>query len=682
MNYAPFRKGLDAIADKLSENTPWHRHVYSKVIGILLEFLEVNGIPISDTGLLRMDKKTVLLLYGKVHTNRSHQIRQRCKCLNWLLDTLRIDKRYEGFFLNVPEHIPRKLVFDLSSVPFADLKKVEFIENSLPLSKNCLQNGKPLSKSGRGAGKPSAFAKNRALKRKEHDFFCSFLASAIISGALSRRFVNRILNVKFAELTFVPFTMKCFHSGDDIREREGDGLSFFRYWLPPVVALYFLRLILFLHTQRLNLGLEFEDDYVFPKSYREGEFKKRLQDTTFHRWVDSAIPPNIEFKNSFCIGDLRTLSAYKLSDKVPCFLLSAMINTIPCDSLEKGDLHCVDQVLDKATEIVAPNGRTAEEPAAHHSRRGVRADIKKIRVGLRKNETFSTFLDKIHHIRRRALPLAADKEKEKLEAAEKIEKAVSETFGDDNEQLEPALLNLKCYALWLAFRLKIPHLSVDANNFYADPIESKFLYILYDNYDKALPSMDSEELVSAIVKMYEGYYGDDIRRQLRTFTNDLYDHQDSIFPKMNWSKPRWTSDRRLDKPNIKTQKPLITFQQVTDMLQLATDQLTEPDRGEIRVSIILAFFAGLRISEVLYLKKQSLIYDDGYVLCIKRSKTKAGERNIPLSLLLPDAYLSEVVTFFKNANAKASPAEPTHGLQIASCWKKIPRRRSKYFPKR
>ena len=121
---------------------------------------------------------------------------------------------------------------------------------------------------------------------------------------------------------------------------------------------------------------------------------------------------------------------------------------------------------------------------------------------------------------------------------------------------------------------------------------------------------------------------------------------------MNWSRPSWDTDRRLSKPIVKIPKPLITFEQVRDLLQLATNQMAEPERGKMRVAIILGFFAGLRISEVLYLKKQSLIYDDGYVICIKRSKTKAGERNVPLSLLLPDIYLQEVVSFFRDVKGR------------------------------
>ena len=649
MEIAQFKEDLETIADELSEKTPLIRHVYSRVIIILLEFISVRGIAISEEGVLKLEKKDVILLFDKVYVNRSYQARQRCNCLNLLLDALRFRKRYEGFFLNIPQHIPRKLVFDLSSIPFADLKIVGSLENYLALSESNFHNGRTRRYTRRVAN-PSAASERMALRRIETEFLCSFLSSAILSGALSLKFIERILNVKFSELTFIPFTMRCFDSDEDIREREGDGLSFFRIWLPPVVELYFFRLVLFLHKQQRVLALEFDDNYVFPRSYRTVIFRKRLQ-SSIKPWVMSALSGNPECEKGINIKDLRHLSAYKFSDKVPCFLLSAMINKPPCDSFEKEDLQSLYDGLDTATEVVAPscNDGTLERPnCASSGRVAIKALIRDRAAELQKIEIFKTLLNKIHRIRY-DLPLTAVKEK--LEAAEKIERAVSDTFKDDGEQIGPALINLRCYALWLALRLRIPKMPVKTIHTSADPIESRFLYVLYD---KALPMMNTEELISAIIQTYEAYYADDIRSHLKTFTDDLFYHQDDIFPKMNWSRPSWDTDRRLSKPIVKIPKPLITFEQVRDLLQLATNQMAEPERGKMRVAIILGFFAGLRISEVLYLKKQSLIYDDGYVICIKRSKTKAGERNVPLSLLLPDIYLQEVVSFFRDVKAESS----------------------------
>lgn len=653
---AQFKEYLETIAEELSQKKPLIRHVYSRVIIMLLEFIEVRGIAISEDGVLKLDEKDVILLFDKVYVNRSYPARQRCNCLNLLLDALRFRKRYEGLFLNVPQHISRKLVFYLTAIPFGDLKIVTSLENYLALSESNLHNGRTRRYTRRVAN-PSAASERMAMRRKEQEFICTFLSSAILSGALSLKFIDRILNVKLSDLTFMPFTMRCFDSEKDIREREGDGLSFFRIRLSPAVAIYFLRLVLFLHKQQRVLGHQFDNNYVFPRSYRTDTFRASVQ-SSIKPWVMGALSGNPECEKGINIKDLRHLSAYKLSDKVPCFLLSAMMNKPPCDSLEKEDLQYLYDVLDTATEVVAPscNNGTLERPnCASSGRVAIKALIKDRAAELQKNDIFKTLLNKIHRIRY-DLPLTAVKEK--LEAAERIEKAVSDTFKDDGEQIGPALINLRCYALWLALRLRIPKMPVKTIHISADPIESRFLYVLYD---KALPMMNTEELISAIIQTYEAYYADDIRSHLKTFTDDLFYHQDDIFPKMNWSRPGWKTDRRISKPIVKIPKPLITFKQVRDLLQLATDQMAETDLRKMRVAIILGFFAGLRISEVLYLKKQSLIYDDGYVLCIKRSKTKAGERNVPLSLLLPDSYLQEVVSFFRDAKAESSQVESGAG---------------------
>ncbi len=455
---AQFKEYLETIAEELSQKKPLIRHVYSRVIIMLLEFIEVRGIAISEDGVLKLDEKDVILLFDKVYVNRSYPARQRCNCLNLLLDALRFRKRYEGLFLNVPQHISRKLVFYLTAIPFGDLKIVTSLRVTWP-SRKVIFTMEGL------AGIPGELRirqqppERMAMRRKEQEFICTFLSSAILSGALSLKFIDRILNVKLSDLTFMPFTMRCFDSEKDIREREGDGLSFFRIRLSPAVALYFLRLVLFLHKQQRVLGHQFDNNYVFPRSYRTDTFRASVQ-SSIKPWVMGALSGNPECEKGINIKDLRHLSAYKLSDKVPCFLLSAMMNKPPCDSLEKEDLQYLYDVLDTATEVVAPscNNGTLERPnCASSGRVAIKALIKDRAAELQKNDIFKTLLNKIHRIRY-DLPLTAVKEK--LEAAERIEKAVSDTFKDDGEQIGPALINLRCYALWLALRLRIPKIPV------------------------------------------------------------------------------------------------------------------------------------------------------------------------------------------------------------------------------
>jgi len=49
---------------------------------------------------------------------------------------------------------------------------------------------------------------------------------------------------------------------------------------------------------------------------------------------------------------------------------------------------------------------------------------------------------------------------------------------------------------------------------------------------------------------------------------------------MNWSRPSWDTDRRLSKPIVKNPEAPDNVEQVRDLLQLATNQMAEPERGK------------------------------------------------------------------------------------------------------
>jgi integrase len=72
---------------------------------------------------------------------------------------------------------------------------------------------------------------------------------------------------------------------------------------------------------------------------------------------------------------------------------------------------------------------------------------------------------------------------------------------------------------------------------------------------------------------------------------------------------------------------------------------------------MLGFYAGLRAGEFASLRMSNLIYDGGYVLCVRKSKTKNGVRNIPLYLLMPDKYLRELVEYWKKEMNTRKPRD-------------------------
>jgi len=113
-----------------------------------------------------------------------------------------------------------------------------------------------------------------------------------------------------------------------------------------------------------------------------------------------------------------------------------------------------------------------------------------------------------------------------------------------------------------------------------------------------------------------------------------------------------------------TTKPLIYPQQVDAVLQLIDSdlqasraQLTKKDKRQrrdllaierrcaiYRHLIQLAFYLGIRISEFALLRLENVIYNDGYVICIRETKTPNGVRNLPLSLV-PPHYRQEFAAY-------------------------------------
>jgi integrase len=346
------------------------------------------------------------------------------------------------------------------------------------------------------------------------------------------------------------------------------------------------------------------------------------------------------------IKKFKTLALYTLFSRIPCFIASALVNEIRCYSFDARSMRTVIRSLDEAQTIKCPrkdNKNSRKKESQIPDSASIRSDFDDNRSTMLKNKTFKEVFDKLHRIRL-DIPRGA-KANQKKDAIKAIEKAISRLKHLHIKPEEGFLKNLWYYALWLEVQLSNSKLKIKSFNTEASGIEFKFLYMLGP---VAIDSMSSGQLKEVTTKTFILYRSSGIRTSVKVFTEALYDYQDNIFPPMSWEQLLWGTDRELWKENSQTTKPLITFKQIRVALEKAL-KCTKIDPLKIRVTLILGFFAGLRISEILHLDDKSLIYDGGYVLRIRTSKSASGIRNIPLSLLLPKAYLNELVDFFKKA---------------------------------
>jgi hypothetical protein len=84
--------------------------------------------------------------------------------------------------------------------------------------------------------------------------------------------------------------------------------------------------------------------------------------------------------------------------------------------------------------------------------------------------------------------------------------------------------------------------------------------------------------------------------------------------------------------------------------------------------INLGFYAGVRASEFAHLKVANVIYDEGPVLCIRKTKTANGVRNIPINLLAPESYLKTFIEYYKERKKIASGNELLFPNYKGSLW--------------
>lgn len=613
MTYSEFSKELNEIAIKRVEKKnafPYHYRVALKTLG---GFVERHGTILDANGAFSFSREDIALLYEEVFRSESYQTLLKAHCINELLYALRLQGRYQGHYLNVPQQVPRQLIMDLSEIPFNLLPEFELIREKLR--------------------KPEAVPEKTSIEDMENNYLCSFFACAILDGTLTDSFVKQLFHIRFTDLTFAPLTIKIHHSSE--KESSEQDHSYLRYWLSPLTEAYFLRLMLFLRKNRRSLKLVFDRGYVFPKAYRDPA-KGKSADKAFRKWTRSMAA-------EISVKSFRILCLYSSFSSIPCFITSALLNEISCDSTDDAFMEFEDS-LRKAQTVSTSHetDKTGKKREKKVSDAEAVCSLFTTNQGLmHKNDTYHRVLSEIHSIRE-SIPRKANK-RERETAAEALRNAILAIKDDFIKQEEGFLKNLKFYGLWLILQLSNAKLGIKSINNYASGIETTFLYMLGP---VAIDSMNTAELKEIIRKTYKFYHSDSIRKSIMSFTNALYDFQDDFFPPLNWEKIPWGTDRSLRKENIRTTKPMITFKQMREILAKAQNSKKIPS-AKLRISLILGFFAGLRISEILHLDRQSLIYDGGYVLRIRVSKTKNGIRNIPLSLLIPSEYLKEVAAFFE-----------------------------------
>lgn len=631
MTYTEFNNECIEIAVNLADKKKRFPRMYVLAANELGRFLSDNGIEIGD-GILRLSREDVRKLYAVVFRKHNYHCLSKCICLNEILEKLKLLKRYEGFYLNIPLQVSRELSVDLTD----DLSDTSALFETVT---HYLFN----LKYNYGSASDEIIA----------DYYlCEFLAISMRSGALCRDFHRYILNAKFSDITLNPLSFKKGLSVDDRHQKAedcvGGDASYLRYWMPPIAEAYFLRLMLFLHKRRKKMKLEFNDDYIFPVSWRTNENISGLSNK-FLKWTQHIHIKEINGVScqNMSLSTFRKHALFRLSMKLPGFVIAALSGDIKCDSLDLKHIFMLDPDINrhliefrrgpkKASRKRRKDTRTKESSAKKRL-----AEEKKILFGNRQ------FADAYKEMREVVKGISRDANLAvRIEESKKITAIISSLPEYGSKTDDKFLINLRFFGQWIVSQLESKEIKVKSIRTYASQIWSSFLFILGN---RAINELKSEDLADAISVTFELYDSSSIRSAIQCFTNVLYDCQDDFYPKMKWDRLLWSTNRNLRKADIKRTKSLASFSDVENALSYIEHKYKDEgkDLARLRIAIILGFYAGLRVSEIFHINVSDLMTDGGYTLYIRKSKSLSGIRCVPISLLLPDNYLKEVVAFFR-----------------------------------
>ena len=169
---------------------------------------------------------------------------------------------------------------------------------------------------------------------------------------------------------------------------------------------------------------------------------------------------------------------------------------------------------------------------------------------------------------------------------------------------------------------------------------------------------EATEVVWDIMALHHGSPGHmrNVRsclRQFFRFLNEVYG-----CPQPDWGQIRITGEP----PSV--QPPLITQSQIERILRSIERNPKDAPSEPLSMAVLLAYYCGLRVSEMARLTLQDLVMGVDPILVVRRTKTRSGRRRLPLAALLPKKYKSALkwyVEFRLMDQGSSAPLIPDSG---------------------
>jgi|GEM_PF-3368450 integrase len=642
---------IRTVASKIAAKKGISEKVLERVADTLIQRIRKKysdkHINVNKTPLLKLSRDDInvigdALVIGDIYSYQTWLHRDN---FNSLIFKLNIEQVIQGPFLRIPQQIRRMLILQIDRRMWKPLKYIYALSADLSALK--INNFKNLTELG------------RKKKEEEEDYLCSFIASAALFGKiLFPGFENAILRSTWKNISLSPVYIEI---PLDKNYKQGSNPPFYRYFLPAPASNYLLRYLLFIekHYPSRNKKKDLNAPVFehiqknlnkFPYIFEKWTIK-RLNELGFYDIKGLSIRT---FRKAALLASAMSIIRPTKTSSYPPFILSIQTQKIISDSVPwKFFMDCPEfdtksgVFLYKDTDYGLPE---REKPVINN---------RELSKALKTIQTF--FRD----------PLKTEKNtgtKSSLGDRKSIMKKINSLISSFENLLPYAdYENLKLYSEWIADMLVLKRTAIKTISNYVSNAKDLLLAL---PGNKPVYKFSQEELTQIIKQILNRHLSPNIIKGLKSF---LY-FVEARF-KGTFESPKW-KNKELRKKSSLTVKPLIHFEHVSaalDKRHNLTHTYLNKYKGEnqyekllrsithkseaLHHMVHLGFYTGLRAGEFAHLRIQNVVYDTGYVLCIRTTKTENGLRNIPLSLLLPTNYMEEFISYYEQRKRNASTSK-------------------------
>ncbi|MDA8422197.1 MAG: tyrosine-type recombinase/integrase [Nitrospiraceae bacterium] len=606
------------------------KDICDRIMEVLTETIDRT----QRTKLTNEDVKAISKALEVNNNSRSYQTWLHWDTFNHFVTDLKKESLVWSPLIDIPKRARPFLVLEAEDHIIRNVRSIQVIHDYLlrfPTGNESYSKGAP---GRRGRSK-------KLRKQREIEYLCSFVAASAIFGKILFDDYHRwLLTLSRNDINLKPcYINRTSPNSDTIR----------RFFLPLPASAYFMRCCLFYqeHAKRLvrvSPGLK---DKIFAL---DAETLAKFPGN-FSKWTSRICrEAGIDHSDGLRIWDFRkaVIAASSINlekqhgkyNNVPPFIIAIQSSKMPSYSYGNRHFSYFFGETPSATDYLdlSANGAVIASTSRYKIENAVADIVKKITTARRKLL--------------KAGMSGIDKRRETIADIWSI------VANSDIDPESSDYRNITHYMHWLEYMIINSDLKTTSINTYASQIPKLFVTIIRH---EALDMLSRSDLELALSQTMYEYQSKNIREALKDFSEYLAVQGVGAFKDLDWKS------KRLSKNNVPSIKSFVQIEEFEAALEMSylffipmrkrlvgEKSLTDKEKlriahkaSLIRIVCYLGYYGGLRISEIMKLRCRHIKYNGGYYITIMKTKTKNGERNVPIQLLFPESVLSEFIKYYR-----------------------------------